>query len=63
VDLLVVRNDEEEEEEEVSEFREDESAPFLRAQRVIACSNRVARAPIRPPARRKELDDVVEKKF
>lgn len=61
LDLLRVRKDEWEVSEEVLEVMEDdESAQFLRAQRVIARSRRVARVPIRPPARRTELDDAAE---
>jgi hypothetical protein len=60
-DLLAVRKDEREESEESLEvMEEDESAQFLRAQRVIARSKRVARAPRRPPGRRKEPDDAAE---
>jgi hypothetical protein len=60
-DLLVVRKDEREESEEPLEvIEEDESAQFLRAQRVIARSKRVVRAPRRPPGRREEPDDVAE---
>ncbi len=52
LDLLRVRKDEWDVFEEVLEVMEDdESARFLRAQRVIAHSKRVARVPIRPPAR------------
>lgn len=60
-DLLAVRKDDREESEEPLEvMEEEESAQFLRAQRVIARSKRVARAPRRPPARRKEPEDAVE---
>lgn len=63
-DLLVVRKDEREESEEPLELMEDdESAQFLRAQRVIARSKRVARASRRPPRRREEADDVAELDF
>jgi hypothetical protein len=60
-DLLVVRKDEREEFEEPLEvMEEDESAQFLRAQRVIARSKRVVRAPRRPPGRREKPDDASE---
>jgi hypothetical protein len=60
-DLLVVRKDEREESEEPLEvMEEDVSAQFLRAQRVIARSKRVVRAPRRPPGRREEPDEVAE---
>lgn len=60
-DLVVVRKDEREESEEVMD--EDESAQFLRAQRVIARSKRVVRAPRRTPGRREEADVAVEIDF
>ena len=61
LDLLRVRKDEWDVSEEVLEIMEDdESARFVRAQRVIARSKRVARVPKRPPARRTELEDAVE---
>jgi len=62
---LVVRKDEREESEVALEvMEEDESAQLLRAQRVIARSKRVARAPRRPPGRpEEELDDVAESDF
>jgi len=61
LDLLRVWKDEWGVSEEVLEVMEDdELAQFLRAQRVIARSKRVARVPIRPPARRTELEDAVE---
>jgi DNA-binding phage protein len=61
LDLLRVRKDEWEVSEDVLEVMEDdESAQFLRAQRVIARSKRVARVPKRPPARRTELEDAVK---
>ncbi len=44
-------------------MEEDESAQFLRAQRVIARSKRVARAPRRLPGRREGLADVSESDF
>ena len=63
-DLLVVRKDEREESEEpLEDMEEDESAQFLRAQRVIARSKRVARAPRRTPGRREEADEVAETDF
>lgn len=63
-DLLAVRKDEREDSEELLEvMEEDESAQFLRAHRVIARSKPVARAPRRPPARRKEPEDAVENDF
>ncbi len=60
-DLLVVRKDE----WEVSEvppdvMDEDESAQFLRAQREIARSKPVVRAPSRPSGRREEPEDAAE---
>ena len=65
VDLLDVRKDEREDSEDVSEFKdEDESAQFVRAQRVMARSKRVAMAPRRPPARRnEEFEDAVKDGF
>jgi hypothetical protein len=58
LDLLRVRKDEWDVSEEVLEVMEDdESAQFVRAQRVIARSKRVARVP-KAPARRTE--DAVE---
>jgi len=62
-DLLAVRKDEWEVSEEELEFVEDESAQLLRAQRVIARSKRVARAPKRPPARLVESEDTEENDF
>lgn len=63
-DLLVVRKDEREESKEPFEvMEEDESAQFLRAQRVIARSKRVVRAPRRTPGGREEADVVVEIDF
>ena len=60
-DLLVVRKDEREESVEPLEvIEDDESAQFPRAQRVIARSRRVVRAPRRPPGRREEPDEVVK---
>jgi hypothetical protein len=60
LDLLEVRKDERVSEEALEAKEDDESAQFLCAQRVIACSKRVARVPRRPPARRKEPEDMVE---
>jgi len=61
LDLLHVQKDEWDVSEEVLKVMEDDkSAQFLCARRVIACSKRVARVPIRPPARRTELEDAVE---
>ncbi len=63
-DLVVVRKDQREVSEVALEImEEDESAQFLRAQRAIACSKRVARAPSRPPGRREEPEDAIEIDF
>jgi hypothetical protein len=63
-DLLAVRKDEREESEEPLEvMEEDESAQFLRAQRVIARSKRVVMAPRRPSGKREEPDDVAKTDF
>lgn len=61
---MVVRKDEREVSEEPLEvIEEDESAQFLRAQRVIARSKRVVRAPRGLSGRREEPDDVTEMDF
>jgi hypothetical protein len=44
-------------------MKADESAQFLRAQRVIARSKRVVKAPRCPPGRREEPDVAVEIDF